>query len=84
MERKLAGHFTGKNIILRQEKNLNYLLKEGCQKAFNDFMICWGDTSVVFFWLCVVFEQAAIATVVTVVEILKNNGLAIEKSKKFA
>jgi hypothetical protein len=31
----------------------------------------------------VVFEQAAIATVVTVVEILKNNGLAIEKSKKF-
>ncbi len=39
---------------------------------------------VVFFWLCVVFEQAAIATVVTVVEILKNNGLAIEKSKKFA
>jgi hypothetical protein len=32
-----------------------------------------------FFWFCAVFKQAAIATVVTVVEILKNNGLAIEK-----
>lgn len=49
-------------------------------------MTLWGMAE--NFLFCVIdellFNIAAIATVVSVTEILKNNGLAVEKSKNFS